>query len=50
MDKYRIKYHLIGIQTVHTTCEEADLLKHGEKVFEPAAEAVKLAKDVPIAI
>ena len=29
------------------TCKESDLLEHGEKVFQAAAEAVELAKDVP---
>ena len=32
------------------TCKESDLLEHGEKVFQAAAEAVELAKDVPVDI
>ena len=32
------------------TCKESDLLEHGEKVFQAAAEAIELAKDVPVDI
>ena len=36
-----------GCYSKCTTCEQPNLLKHWEKVFEAAAKAVELAKDVP---